>query len=428
MSETNQQERVVIVIDVESTEDAQRAAQERDRRLERLIAPALREHQRMQRLIDMARPRHLAFVEERLRVDRGLARDAALYQTAQGQQYSVIEAAKRETDSLRRLFHAADPIDKLRPLFHSAERLAVDYRLQMACRTPLPASEFLRARDVPASWTVLARNDAPSSSFRFAELCRFRNSESLLMRKLLESSFSPQFDLVREANELRGRLDRLESFRLPSEWMEGWWAEQDAAIIQNPETDKDEKTEAWIGLLDFMENRLGLQNGYVPRFVYQEGGVEDLDELFSPSEALMRELESGRWRNALRPIQYLRAAVFKEADRFYKKQLMRRRQHHQRVVPIEDGSETPETGLAGVFSAGVRESDLVSRIDWQRACSGIHPDQREVLQALYDGIRQTDLALFLGWDRRRAERVLKSLSPDRRAGRALRNRLLAYRN
>ncbi len=424
MPENTPSNRITIIIEPETPAEAARRKEESRRRLERLVAPAIREQQRIQRLIDMARPRHLAFIDDHLRRRSGVY---ALIEAAHEQHQHIRrlqQATGGEAERARRSFQALDPLEKIRPILQDADRFAAA-RAQPLRDLKLAHSEGVRSSIGAARWTSLVTTgESIASRIRTVDLMSFRTTQSVLMDKVVRYTSSIHSRLAFETETLRKQLNWVESFRLPSEWMEVWWALQDANTIRSPESSGEEKTEAWIGLIDFLQNRLQFQLGYVPRFVVLESRAEDLDERLDAPSTLMRELERAGWRTAQSPTSYLRTALIREANRFYREQLQARREHYKRSWPVEvaagSGWEPP--------SGAVDEAAIITALDWERACSGLHPDQRSVLSALFDGVRRVELGNFLGWDTRRVERVLKSLSADRGAGRELRRRLRSYRN
>jgi hypothetical protein len=426
MPDTTHSNPITIVIEPETPEEALRRTQQSQRRFERLVAPAVREQQRLRRLIDMARPRHLAFIEDQLRRRSGV--DALMEAAREQNRHSRLleRATEGESERVRRWRHALDPLDKIRPIVQDADRLAA-YKAQPLRGLMLAHSEGARGsiEVARASWTSLATApECLASRVRSVDLMSFRTTESVLMAKVVRYTSSIHSRLALETETLRKQLNWVESIRLPSEWMEVWWALQDANTIRSADSSGEEKNEAWIGLIDFLQNRLQFQLSYVPRFVLLESRVEDLDEHFDATDVLMRELERAGWRRAQSPTSYLRTALIREANRFYREQLQARREHYKRSWPVQDaagnGWEPPSTTPD--------EAAMITGLDWERACSGLNPDQRSVLSALFDDFRRVELGDFLGWETRRVDRVLKSLSADRGAGREVRRRLRSYRN
>ena len=422
MPENTPSNRITIVIEPETPEEALRRKHESQRRLERLVAPVIREHQRVQRLIDMARPRHLSFVEDHLRRRSGVD---ALIEAArkQDRHFKLLQqATESHAERARRWSQSLDPLQRIRPMLQDADRLA--YTGQRV-RHLLSYSEGVRGSVEAARWTSLVTAaESVASRIKTVDLMSFRTTESVLMEKVVRYTSSIHSRLALETETLRKQLNWVESIRLPSDWMEVWWALQDANTIRSAESSGEEKNEAWIGLIDFLQNRLRFQLSYVPRFVLLESPVEDLYDQFDATEALLRELDRAGWRKAQSPTSYLRTAMIREANRFYREQLQARREHYNRSFPVEDaadsGWEPPSTD--------VNEAAMITALDWERACSALHPEQRIVLGALFDGVRRAELGEFLRWETRRVDRVLKSLSADRGAGRELRRRLRSYQN
>jgi hypothetical protein len=90
---------------------------------------------------------------------------------------------------------------------------------------------------------------------------------------------------------------------------------------------------------------------------------------------------------------------------------------------------TPEEEDALQDSADVALEQMV-RHDLERAGREVHltEDQARVIEVRMEGLnlQSADAAEYLGWDPTRLENVRRSLAPDRRAGKALRQRLRPY--
>ena len=426
MPENTPSNRITIVIEPETPAEAARRKEESRRRLERLVAPAIREQQRIQRLIDMARPRHLTFIEDHLRRRSGV--DALMEAAREQHRHTRLlhRATEGEAERARRWRQALDPLDKITPIVQDTDRLAA-YKAQPLRGLMLAHSEGVRGsiEAARASWTSLVTAaEGIASRIRTVDLMSFRTTESVLMENVVRYTSSIDSRLALETQALRRQLNWIESVRLPSEWMEVWWALEDASTIRSADSSSEERNEAWIGLIDFLQNRLQFQLGYVPRFVLLESRVEDLEDRFDATDVLMRELERSGWRRSQSPIRYLRSALLREASRFYRQQLQARREQYVRSYPVHDAAERcwePQAPCAD-------EAAMITALDWERACSGLDPDQKLVLSALFEGVRRVELGDSLGWEMRRVERVLKSLSANRGAGRELRRRLRSYRN
>ena len=76
------------------------------------------------------------------------------------------------------------------------------------------------------------------------------------------------------------------------------------------------------------------------------------------------------------------------------------------------------------------ESRIVAEVDWDRAKRDLclPPDQVRAVEARIDGcnLQASEVPGDLDWDSARVEKVRRSLEPDRRWGRSLRQRLSAY--
>lgn len=95
----------------------------------------------------------------------------------------------------------------------------------------------------------------------------------------------------------------------------------------------------------------------------------------------------------------------------------------QRYMPL---TEEQENGLEPPAQV---EAELIAKIDWESGKATLPADQCRAVEAKMDGLdlQAVEARDELGWEAARVAAVRRSLEPDRRLGRKLRQRFAAYK-